>query len=260
MTRSPWVAGILAMMLATSASAQRLPPSAIVVDAPRLSAGAALALPPPTVQVSRDAAPPSRGRTVLYSIGGAAVGAWFGFVASQAARSDWNKRSDGEFTRYRLRFAAGGAVLGGTITALTLHRSRPRSRPLPGGDARPQWAGARGDAIGPDEIARSGARDAYDLVAGLRPTWLRLRGDGTFHDAPNGTVSGSSGGVVASVLPGDGGPKVYLNTGLLGGVESLHEIPLASLTEVRLLTPAEASYRFGHGYPDGVILLSTEAR
>jgi hypothetical protein len=262
MTLRPFLSALLATGLACAASAQRIAPPAAAPEAPRAFLAAELA-PPLTPQgVSRAETPASHARTALFTFAGTAMGAWVGFVASQVVRSDWDKRSDDQFTRYRMRFALGGAVVGGTLAAVFQHRGhRPASAaPQPRSQARPQWAGSRGDAITRDEIARSSARDAYDLVSALRPTWLRLRGDATFHDAPNGTVSGGPGAVTANILPGDGGPKVYLNNGLLGTTSTMHEIPLVSLTEVRFLTPAEASYRFGHGYPDGVILLSTEVQ
>jgi hypothetical protein len=199
------------------------------------------------------------GRTVLMTAGGSFLGAWVGYVASQVARSDWDKSEDGEFTGYRARFALGGGVAGGALGALLAHHSHaPRTVLAEHDEAGPARAGARGDALRPEEIASVNARDAYDLIAALRPTWLRARGQETFHDTPNGYTEGTGNNTTLVVTSeAAGGIKVYLDEAPLGGIPTLHDVAAAAVTGAEFIGPAEATYRWGSGVSQGVIRLST---
>lgn len=103
---------------------------------------------------------------------------------------------------------------------------------------------ARGDGAGPatggsvitrDEALASGAANAYDLVRGARPAWLRTRG---LHSAEN-----PAGDVI----------WVYLNNTRLGGPEALRQIAVADVGTIRYYDLAAANYRFGQGHLNGAI-------
>lgn len=114
-----------------------------------------------------------------------------------------------------------------------------------GGNPNPSAAGtppARYDRsrIGPEEIADARARNmsnVYDLVAALRPQWLRQAGS---------LSRGSSGQVV-----------VYLDNIRQGGIEALRAYTLPSVQSVRWLSPSEAGGMFGLNVNGGVIQVLT---
>jgi hypothetical protein len=226
-------------------------------------AWAAPALHPLAIRAAEPGTDGSRSfvHRALFTMGGGVVGAWVGYVASQVVRSDWDKNTDGEFHAFRTHFALGGAALGGAMGAVFSrgHAHHEPAIPLAQrSDSARVWDGSRHDGITAEEIAQSGARDAFELVQSLRPTWLRPRGQETFRDNPTGVIAGSpGGGSVVQLQPGIGGVKVYMDEALLGDVSTLHEIPVVTVTGAEFITPAEATYRWGAGFSQGVIRLSS---
>lgn len=58
-----------------------------------------------------------------------------------------------------------------------------------------------------------------------------------------------------SMGPGGGGLVVYFDATRLGNAESLKEVRMAEIEEIRYLGPSEATLRYGTGHDNGVILL-----
>lgn len=98
-------------------------------------------------------------------------------------------------------------------------------------------AGGGRNFISEEEIRTAAAANALDLVRGLRPMWLNKRGPQSLHY--------------------EGEIVVYLGTARLGGIQSLGELAVGTLTSLQFLDAAAANYRFGPGHPYGVILVST---
>lgn len=96
------------------------------------------------------------------------------------------------------------------------------------------------NVITEDEIRGAPASNAYDLIRGLRPTWLYKRGPQS--------VSQESDIIV------------YLDRTRLGQSGALREIPAANLNFVEFLGPAAANFRFGAGHPYGAIVLSMDGQ
>lgn len=90
-----------------------------------------------------------------------------------------------------------------------------------------------------EELGAETLTSAYDAVQRLRPEWLVSRG------ATSLTRSG--GGRVA----------VYMDGIRFGEADSLHNIRVGDLREIRYLTGSEATTRFGTGVPGGVIHVLT---
>lgn len=84
---------------------------------------------------------------------------------------------------------------------------------------------------------------AYEAIQRLRGNFFRSRGITTLGRADGGAW-----------------PTVFVDGMRLGPIGELRSIPASDLREVRLLTGAEAQFRFGPGYPAGVILVSTRYR
>jgi hypothetical protein len=55
-------------------------------------------------------------------------------------------------------------------------------------------------------------------------------------------------------------PTVYLDGRLLGAIDVLQRIPLASVQEVRLLSRTEASFRYGRSHTGTVLEVTTRRR
>ncbi|MFQ6615918.1 MAG: hypothetical protein ACE5HZ_04025 [Fidelibacterota bacterium] len=92
--------------------------------------------------------------------------------------------------------------------------------------------------IHPEEIRKSGATNAFDLIKQLRPLWVSGRG-------------------ATSVL-GPGGltyPAVYVNGMLYGDITSLRSITTEAIKEIEFLNPRDA-VGLGMQYPNGAIFIT----
>lgn len=90
-----------------------------------------------------------------------------------------------------------------------------------------------------EELAGSDARNVYDAIRELRPTFLQPHRSATTSGAP----------VTA---------RVYVDGTPLGeGLEILRRMRLDDVAEIRFLSAADATQRFGTGNPGGAILVKT---
>ena len=87
------------------------------------------------------------------------------------------------------------------------------------------------DLAGMDELS------AYGAIRRHRPEWLRGRGQTTFQTQRE-TV------------------RVYVDGSFYGTVESLSDLTLPSIQEIRYLDAREATLRFGTGHTMGAILVT----
>lgn len=162
-----------------------------------------------------------------------------GFFASQVVRSDWqNEPGRREMrTRYSV-IGAGVGLLAGFVIG---HHSSVKPAP---GLLTPGPAPGPGDApITAEQIRASSARSIRELLREVRPRWLRSRGLDVIHES--------------NEVARPRGVQVYLNNGLLGGLDTLDEVSIDTVTEIRFLDAAAATLRWGVGNEDGAILLST---
>ncbi len=173
----------------------------------------------------------------LYTVGGAIVGGWAGYVGAQVAWSDWRDapgRGD-----QRLRFSIGGAAIG-LVAGLLIGTHTPAAAALV-----PPAPTTAHPAITAEEIRASTARSLPQLLRERRPQWLRSRGVDV--------ITPSRDAVHAP------GVRVYLNGELLGGLDTLDEVSIDAVTRVEFLEAAAAVLRWGAGNGDGAILLTTAA-
>lgn len=173
----------------------------------------------------------------LWAVGGAIVGGWTGYVASQVARSDWSNA--GGRGALRLRFSLGGAGLGLIGGFLAGHHAPTRS-PIP---AWPQTDIGQGP-ITEKDIRASTARSVTELLRDKRPQWLRERGVDVLQprtDPPSNIR----------------GRRVYVNGQLLGGLRALDDVSIDVVTRIEFLDAGAAVSRWGAGNEDGAILLTT---
>lgn len=175
----------------------------------------------------------------LYTTGGALVGGWAGYVASQVAWSDW--RNEPGRREQRLRFSLAGATLGLVGGFLIGHRTPAPDRVI--AEAPPP--DARQDPITEREIRASSARYLSQLVREIRPQWFRSRGRDVIRPNPDPVEAP--------------GVRVYLNGGLLGGLDTLDQVSIDAVTRIEFFESGAAVLRWGAGNEDGAILLTTRA-
>jgi hypothetical protein len=187
---------------------------------------------------------PSRHRSVFhvaaYAVGGTLLGAWSGYMASQISWSDWQDRAGRNSQRVRLSaLGAGLGLIAGTLIGARRVEVGPVRQPRPA--VTPLLSGP----INEEEIRASSARTLTELLRERRPQWLRSRGVDVLQ--PNIDPLESHG------------VRVYLNDGLLGGLETLDQVSIYSITGVQFFDTAAAILRWGAGNDDGAILLTSRA-
>jgi len=124
------------------------------------------------------------------------------------------------------------------------------------------------DRISPEEVRGSTATDAYQLVQSLRSIWL-MRHEGRLATRFAPTPKRDAEGLVDEVsahTPQAGSPEeaegpdgliVLLDRALLGGPESLREIPINRVQSVEFLSPEQARARYGRRTRDGAVVVHT---
>lgn len=118
--------------------------------------------------------------------------------------------------------------------AVVLALAACASAPGGGGDVMSRV----GNVITAEEIAKTNANTAAEVVERLRPSWLRGRG-------------------VASVSGGKDLPVVYIDDAPQGGLEQLGRISARIIREIRFVSGSDAAVKYGLGRGGGVILVLT---
>ena len=95
------------------------------------------------------------------------------------------------------------------------------------------------DALTSAELSHSKAPTMYEAIEQLRPRFLRTRG-------PSSLLNSSAMG-----------PAVIVDQSVLGGIETLVDIPLGDVAAVRYVGAWDAATRHGPGYANGVIEVTT---
>ena len=95
------------------------------------------------------------------------------------------------------------------------------------------------NVITAEELATVAQGDLYLAVQQLRPTFLQTRG-----------ATSTGVGTAPEVL------QVYVNGVRSGDVNSLHQIQVIDVREVRRLSATEATQRYGTGHTMGAILVT----
>lgn len=192
-------------------------------------------------------------RSLVHAIGGAIVGGWIGLFGAQVVHSDWDEVRDGDFGERRRQWAAAGMVVGLIGSRLVTRTYSP----LPG---PPEVRSERNrDVILADEIRRSRAKDAYELISNLRKEWLVPRGTNSWTETTGGTIRETEGrNFVIDIEEGRDMIVVYIDDIRIGGPEDMRDIALDGITKAEFIDARRATYLYGAGHAHGVIRLSTE--
>lgn len=97
------------------------------------------------------------------------------------------------------------------------------------------------DLITAEELAPLAGMNAFEVIRELRPHWLRTRGVASFQWNP------------------DEGPRIRIDE-MAMVYQDLLTVDASAIREMRYLSATEATFRFGTGYPHGVILVTTRSR
>lgn len=129
--------------------------------------------------------------------------------------------------------------------------------------AAPRTRGSA-NVITAEEIATSGAPNAFQLVQSLRPEWLRIRGIQSLSESTH--TIGREGKDAAPVANGD--PRiqipnagraqvmVYIGQARLGEPRSLEQVLAADVASIQFLSPQQATLRYGSDHTHGAILVT----
>lgn len=109
-----------------------------------------------------------------------------------------------------------------------------------GAPAPQQPARTSADVITAQELAGASSYDLYAAIQRLRPSFLQARGTSTFGNAAAGSDA----------------IQVYVDGMHRGGVTTLRDLNASDVGEVRRLSAAEATQRFGTGLTQGAILVT----
>jgi DUF4097 and DUF4098 domain-containing protein YvlB len=108
-----------------------------------------------------------------------------------------------------------------------------------GGEIRTKSISYARNCLSYEEIQKSNTTNEYDLIRKLRQHWLYRRGRKTIQHG------------VANY------PMVYMNNLKYGNINSLWEISVESIKEIRFLNSGDATIRFGTDHIGGAILITT---
>ena len=102
------------------------------------------------------------------------------------------------------------------------------------------------DLITEDQIVRSKATNAYEVIATISPKMFTAHGAAT----TRGDQPPTPGRQALPVL-------VYIDNVKVGPVDELKTLGKVDLKEIRYLSPRAATDRWGEGHPGGVIFVTT---
>jgi hypothetical protein len=171
---------------------------------------------------------------------GAAVGGWIGYFGAQVTNSDWAHISANEKTSLRQGYTAAGVGVG----AIVGYFLRPKGRP---GDRfpTPYNVPARSGRLllGSAELRRSIATNVLEAVELDRPEWTKQQRD---DEAKRGDRPADPAVEKSSLV-------VYVGDEKVGGLETLRDVAIPEVAELRYYDARDARRRWGVDHRYGAI-------
>jgi hypothetical protein len=172
--------------------------------------------------------------------GGAIVGGWLGYFGAQVGRSDWAKVTDSEKSNLRRSYTISGAGVGAFLGYFMRPKVRATSR-LPQPIRIPVRTGRQ--LLVSTELRRSIATNALEAVELDRPEWTKQQRD----DESRSAGSPRTGPIeTISVV-------VYVGEERVGGIETLRDMGIPEVAELRFYEPRDAKRRWGVDHRYGAI-------
>jgi hypothetical protein len=226
----------VALVPPMSAAAQSSAPSRYTITMAPIAAPAA-------PRAADESGPSTASKVFRAAVGvgvGAAVGGWLGYFGAQVANSDWARISETEKTTQRQSYARVGVGVG----AVTGYFLRPKVRPanrLPQPFNVPARSGRL--LLASSELRRSVATNALEAVELDRPEWTKQQRE---DEAKRGNQP--------SVLPVEAiSLVVYVGDEKVGAIETLRDIAIPEVSELRFYDARDARRRWGREHKYGAI-------
>lgn len=246
----------LAVSLAPSLSiaAQRVAsaPSVMYATSPLVAAHDSGAYVVRMAAIASDAAAPAAddepsqstaGRVFRAAVGvgvGAAVGGWLGYFGAQVANGDWARISSTQKTQLRQSYTKVGIGLG-AVTGYFLRPKPRRGSGLPQPFNVPARTGRL--LIASSELRRSIATNVLEAVELDRPEWTKQQ-----------HADEAKRGSAPTTLPVESiSLVVYVGDEKVGAIETLRDIAIPEVSEVRFYDSRDARHRWGGEHKYGAI-------
>jgi hypothetical protein len=236
----------LAAQQADAARSSRVLPLTLVAGSGELGPRTVTARMTPLAPAPRaadDGQPSGLGNAFRAVVGvgaGALVGGWLGYFGAQVGRSDWDRVPTGEKTSLRQSYTAVGVGAGALLGYFLRPKVRPRGT-LPQPLNIPARSGRQLFAL--NELRRSIATNALEAVEMDRPEWTKPQRD---DEARQGTTARTGPVETISLV-------VYVGEEKVGGVETLRDIAIPEVAELRFYDPRDAKRRWGVEHRYGAI-------
>ena len=200
--------------------------------------------PAPAPRAAEDGAESSTaGKVFRAAVGigvGAAVGGWLGYFGAQVANGDWARISSTEKTNLRQSYTKVGIGVGAVAGYFLRPKARPASR-LPQPFNVPARTGRL--LIASSELRRSIATNALEAVELGRPEWTKQQRE---DEAKRGNEP--------STLPVESiSLVVYVGDEKVGAIETLRDIAIPEVSELRFYDARDARRRWGRDHKYGAI-------
>ena len=182
------------------------------------------------------------GRILRSALGvgvGAAVGGWLGYFGAQVTNSDWARISDEKKTSLRQGYTRIGVGIG-AVTGYFL-RPKPHASRLPGPYNIPARTGRL--LLASSELRRSIATNALEAIEMGRPEWIQQQRK---DEAARGSAT-AQGPVESTSL------VVYVGDEKVGAIETLRDIAIPEISELRFYDARDARRRWGANHKYGAI-------
>lgn len=187
--------------------------------------------------------PSVAGRVFRAAVGvgvGAAVGGWLGYFGAQVANSDWARITPSEKTSLRQSYTRVGVGVGGIAGYFLRPKSRPVSR-LPQPFNVPARTGRL--LLASAELRRSIATNALEAVELGRPEWTKQQRE---DEAKRGNQPSALPVEAISLV-------VYVGDEKVGAIETLRDIAIPEVSELRFYDARDAKRRWGIDHRYGAI-------
>ena len=186
--------------------------------------------------------PSTAGKVFRAAVGvgvGAAVGGWLGYFGAQVANSDWERISPSEKTELRQSYTKVGIGVG-AVAGFFL-RPKPRINRLPQPFNVPARTGRL--LLASAELRRSIATNALEAVELGRPEWTKQQRE---DEAKRGSQPSTLPVEAISLV-------VYVGDEKVGAIETLRDIAIPEVSELRFYDARDAKRRWGIDHKYGAI-------
>ena len=197
----------------------------------------------PAAQADEDGGPSVAKKVFRAVVGvgvGAAVGGWLGYFGAQVANSDWKSISATEKTELRQSYTVAGVGVGAVAGYFLRPKGRPASR-LPQPINVPARTGRL--LLANAELRRSIATNALEAVEMGRPEWTKEQRE---DEAKRGSQPSTLPVEALSLV-------VYVGDEKVGAVETLRDIAIPEVAELRFYDARDARRRWGIDHKYGAI-------